>query len=197
MLIYVAVSRKLKEEKQSGNAKLKIIKEYCLANIGGVFDVGYLAETVFKDISMYAGTYYQYCIIREAVCNAIIHRNYSRCNMVQIKVFPDKIMMLNNCIFPDGWTIDNLLRPHESKAINPLIADAFYRMGYIDTWGKVIEKIVNGLKEVGQEEPVFEETKYSFCLTMKPKFVMDAAENATENATDESQKSHRKVTETS
>ena len=34
-----------------GTADSKIIKEYCLTNIGGVFDVGYLAKTVFKDIS--------------------------------------------------------------------------------------------------------------------------------------------------
>ena len=34
-----------------GTQDSKIIKEYCLANIGGVFDVGYLAKTVFKDIS--------------------------------------------------------------------------------------------------------------------------------------------------
>lgn len=66
-------------------------------------------------------------------------------------------------------------------------------MGYIDTWGRGIDKIVNGLKAAGQEEPVFEETKYSFCLTMKPLFVTDA----TENATGKSQKDHSKITEDS
>ncbi len=138
-------------------------------------------------------SHYQYPeeVIREAVCNAIIHRNYSRCNMVQIKVFPDKLMVFNNCIFPDGWTIDNLLKPHESKAINPLVAYAFYIMGYIDTWGRGIDKIVNGLKEAGQEEPEFEEFKYSFCVTLKPKFIEDSIDNKTL----ESQKDHRKVTE--
>lgn len=46
-------------------------------------------------------THYQYPkeVIREAVYNAIIHRNYSQCNAVQIKVFLDKLMIFNNCIF--------------------------------------------------------------------------------------------------
>ena len=137
-------------------------------------------------------THYQYPeeVIREAVCNAIIHRNYSQCNTVQIKVFPDKLMIFNNCIFPNGWTIDNLLKPHESKALNPLIAYAFYVMGYIDTWGRGIDKIVNGLMESGQGMPEFEETKYSFCVTLKPKFINHTSISEIK----ESQKDHSKVT---
>lgn len=64
-----------------------------------------------------------------------------------------------------------MLKPYESKALNPLIAYAFYVMGYIDTWGRGIDKIVNGLMESGQGMPEFEETKYSFSVTLKPKFI--------------------------
>ena len=145
----------------------------------------------FKGVRRITHCQYPEGVIREAVCNAIIHRNYSQCNMVQIKVFPDKVMMFNNCIFPAGWTIENLFKPHESKAINPLIAYAFYMMGYIDTWGRGIDKIVNGLKEAGQEMPVFDESTFSFCVTLKPKFL----ETDILSEKEKSQKSHKKVTE--
>lgn len=63
-------------------------------------------------------------------------------------------------------------------------------MGYIDTWGRGIDKIINGLKEAGQAMPLFDETKYSFCVTLKPKFLTTDDMNEIEK----SQKSHKKVT---
>ncbi len=110
--------------------------------------------------------------------------------MIQIKVFPDKVMMFNNCIFPVRWTVENLFKSNESKSINPLIAYEFYMMGYIDVWGRDIDKIASGLKEAGQEMPVFDESTYSFCITLKPKFL----ESDILNEKEKSQKSHKKVT---
>ena len=39
------------------------------------------------------------------------------------------------CIFPEGWTVETLMAPHDSVPYNPDIANVFYRAGYIEHWG--------------------------------------------------------------
>ena len=79
--------------------------------------------------------------LREAVLNAIAHKNYATLTPIQIRVYDDKIMIANDCVFPEDWTVENLMKPHKSRPYNPLIASTFYRAGYIESWGRGIEKI--------------------------------------------------------
>ena len=44
-------------------------------------------------------------------------------------------------ILPEGWTVDTFMEPHDSKPYNPDIANVFYRAGYIEHWGRGIQKI--------------------------------------------------------
>jgi len=44
-------------------------------------------------------------------------------------------------MLPENWTLDNLLQKHASKPYNPHIANVFYLAGFIESWGRGIEKI--------------------------------------------------------
>ena len=79
--------------------------------------------------------------IREAVYNAIVHKNYATQIPIQISVYKDKLYISNDCILPAGWTIETLMGKHRSKPFNPNIANGFFRAGLIETWGRGIEKI--------------------------------------------------------
>ena len=46
------------------------------------------------------------------------------------------MIISNQCILSEGWTIDNFMEKHESQPYNPDIADVFYRAGYIEHWGR-------------------------------------------------------------
>ncbi|MDR0221160.1 MAG: winged helix-turn-helix transcriptional regulator, partial [Lachnospiraceae bacterium] len=72
------------------------------------------------------------------------------------KVFPDCVIVYNDGRLPETWTVDNLLKKHRSRPYNPKIAYAFYRAGYIETWGRGIERINEACKEAGKREPLFE-----------------------------------------
>ena len=61
----------------------------------------------------------------------------------------------NNCILPSGWDVESLLQPHRSVPFNPAIANAFYRAGYIETWGRGIQKIYESCKELGVPAPEY------------------------------------------
>lgn len=93
--------------------------------------------------------------VREAVFNALIHQDFSVGVPVQISVYKDKLYISNDCVFPVSWTADTLMQKHRSLPHNPDIANTFFRAGFIESWGRGIEKICNLCKEYGIAEPEY------------------------------------------
>lgn len=95
--------------------------------------------------------------IREALLNAITHKDYSSSASIQIKVFPDRLIIWNPGNLPEDWNLDKLYKPHESLPNNPLIAKSFFLAGWVESLGLGISNIINLCNEM--ELPVPE---YSF-----------------------------------
>jgi ATP-dependent DNA helicase RecG len=93
--------------------------------------------------------------VREALLNAIAHKDYSGGVPIQISVYTDKIIIWNEGQLPENWTVKNLLEKHASRPYNPDIANALFRSGYIESWGRGTIKIINECKKAGIPEPVF------------------------------------------
>lgn len=93
--------------------------------------------------------------VREAVFNALIHQDFSVGVPVQISVYKDKLYISNDCVFPANWTADTLMQKYRSLPHNPDIANTFFRAGFIESWGRGIEKICNLCKEYGIAEPEY------------------------------------------
>lgn len=79
--------------------------------------------------------------VREALLNAIAHKDYSGLTPIQIRVYKDKIMIWNEGHLPENWTVSNLLKSHSSRPYNPDIANAFFHSGYVESWGRGISKM--------------------------------------------------------
>ncbi|CAN5490676.1 helix-turn-helix domain-containing protein [soil metagenome] len=94
--------------------------------------------------------------LREAILNAIVHKDYASGVPVQISVYPDKLMIWNSGQLPPDWTIARLKGKHNSQPANPDIANAFFRAGQIEAWGLGIERIIAACKEAKVAEPEFE-----------------------------------------
>ncbi len=92
---------------------------------------------------------------REALINAVVHKDYSSQNSIQISVYDDKLLMWNAGDLPSNWTIDTLLRKHTSEPHNPLIAYPFFLAGYIESWGRGIEKIIEESQKFNGITPQF------------------------------------------
>lgn len=58
----------------------------------------------------------------------------------------------NSSMLPFGWTAETLMSVHTSKPYNPDIAGVFYRVGYIESWGRGIQKICDACKNLGAAE---------------------------------------------
>ena len=93
--------------------------------------------------------------VREALLNAIAHKDYSGGVPIQISVYNDKIIIWNEGQLPENWTVKNLLEKHASRPYNPDIANALFRSGYIESWGRGTIKIIRECKQAGIPEPVF------------------------------------------
>lgn len=93
--------------------------------------------------------------IREALLNAIAHKDYSGGVPIQISVYTDKLIIWNEGQLPENWTVKNLLEKHASRPYNPDIANSLFRSGYIESWGRGTLKIINECKKAGIPEPVF------------------------------------------
>ena len=94
--------------------------------------------------------------LRECILNSVSHKDYAEQIPIQISVYQDRIVFWNPGSLPESWTVDNLLKKHPSRAFNPAIANAFFRCGEVEAWGRGIGKIVNGAIAEKLLPPVFD-----------------------------------------
>ncbi len=100
---------------------------------------------------------YPHEALREAVINALIHRDYSSTSQIQIRVYPDKLMIMNAGKLPPEVPVEKLKTNHLSKPRNTLLAEVFYSAGFIELWGQGTIKIMDNCLEQGLPEPDFNE----------------------------------------
>lgn len=93
----------------------------------------------YEGISRVETYEYPVAALREALLNAVAHKDYTGCTPIQIKVYADRIRIWNEGQLPENWTVDKLLHEHSSRPYNPDIANAFFRSGYVESWGRGIE----------------------------------------------------------
>ena len=93
--------------------------------------------------------------LREAVVNAVAHRDYFH-GVTNIKIYPDQLNIWNNGELSPKLTLEKLKKKHLSFPRNGLIAEIFYKAGYIEKWGHGTVKMVEECKKAGLPEPLFE-----------------------------------------
>ena len=94
---------------------------------------------------------------REAVNNAILHRDYARHEAAYVQWQPDHMLITSPGGFPEGITVDNIL-VHEPKPRNPRLAEAFRRIGLVEQTGRGVDKIFMGQLRYGRPAPDYSRT---------------------------------------
>ncbi|MBM4084824.1 MAG: hypothetical protein FJ272_08560 [Planctomycetes bacterium] len=106
--------------------------------------------------------------VREAITNAIVHRDYRSTANVQVRIFDDRLEVWNPGRLPPGLTAQMLKGKHESLPSNPLLAGMFFLIGYVEQWGTGTNKIVEQCRTNGNPDPEFEDTGTSVVVTFRP-----------------------------
>jgi ATP-dependent DNA helicase RecG len=94
--------------------------------------------------------------LREAILNAIAHKDYGSHSPVQISVHEQSLFIWNDGRLPENWTIEDLLKKHGSRPFNPLVANTFFRAGLVEAWGRGIEKVIDECVAHGCPRPAFD-----------------------------------------
>ena len=90
--------------------------------------------------------------IREAIVNAVTHRNYLDKACIQVAVYDDRVEITSPGMLYGGLTIEQI-KEGGSKIRNRCIAEVFSRMRIIESWGTGIKRMIASCREYGVEEP--------------------------------------------
>ena len=104
---------------------------------------------------------------REAVINAVCHRDYQSSGNVQVSIFTNSLEILNPGLLPSTLTIESLKRRHSSKPRNRLIAEILFKIKYIEKFGSGTTKMIRVCRERGVPEPEFIEQDEDFMVTFR------------------------------
>jgi ATP-dependent DNA helicase RecG len=92
---------------------------------------------------------------REAVNNALIHRDYTQLGAIHVQIHDDHIRVSNPGGFVQGVRPDNLLVT-EPRPRNPRLADAFKRVGLVERIGRGVAIIYSGQLRNGRLPPDYD-----------------------------------------
>jgi len=103
---------------------------------------------------------------REALLNAIAHKDYSEPYPIQISVYPDQILFWNPGKLTEKLTIEQLSQKHASIPNNPDIANGLFRSGDIEAWGKGTIKMIKACVEHELLPPAFHSDASGFSVQL-------------------------------
>jgi len=94
--------------------------------------------------------------LREAIINALIHRNYFELADTRVFIFDDRIEVINPGTFPEGITP----RHPTHRPINHILCDLMYDIGFIEKFGSGIHMMKQFCKEWGNKAPQYRQKKF-------------------------------------
>ena len=130
--------------------------------------------------------------LREALLNACINKDYAEPSPIQIRVYENKLEIINGGVLPEGWTVETLLSSHRSMPYNPDIANTFFRAGEIEAWGRGIERIITACQNDGFSTTEFRYDASGIWTTFKFKYperatTQKTTQKAIQNLTEQQQ----------
>jgi len=111
--------------------------------------------------------------LREAVTNAICHRDYSSSGNIQIRIFDDRTEIWNPGGLPEGLSVEDLKREHESKPRNKLIAKMFFLIKFIEQWGTGTNRMIDEVRKHDLPDPIFKDKTRSFIVIFRKSILTD------------------------
>lgn len=93
-------------------------------------------------------------VAREAILNAVTHRDYFPRQSVLVSLYPDRLEVTSPGGFPGGVTAENVIR-HPPVRRNNLLANVFRDIGLVDRVGQGVDRIYTELLRAGKPRPYY------------------------------------------
>ena len=116
--------------------------------------------------------------LREILYNAICHKDYLG-PQIQMRVWDHHVEIWNDGELPAAITPENIENVHASYPRNKNLAFAFYKAGFIESWGRGWQKICDGFTAAGLPKPTIESAQGGVLVTFQRNNVNIAKPNST------------------
>ena len=105
--------------------------------------------------------------VREAIVNAVCHRDYASAASVQVMLFKDRLEIWSPGPLPKGMTLAKMYKRHKSYPANPLLAYAMFLRKYVEQTGTGTGDIIARCREWGLPDPQWQiEDDEDFVMVM-------------------------------
>lgn len=121
-------------------------------------------------------------VLREALLNALSHRDYLSTGSVFVRLYPDRTEIANPGGFLEGITPENILH-HEPCPRNRALAEALQKIGLVNRAGLGVDRMYEVLLENGKEPPIYVAKPNSVTLTILHEINESFAKFCKESAT--------------
>ncbi len=112
--------------------------------------------------------------VREAITNAVCHRDYETSSNVQIRIFDDRLEVWGCGSLPEPLSIEDLKKTHNSIPRNPLIAKCFFLIKFIEQWGTGTNRMIEWCLKHDLPEPIFEIASGCLLVTFRKYKISDS-----------------------
>ena len=103
--------------------------------------------------------------VREALVNAVCHRDYRLTGRrIEVRMFDDRMEVISPGGLPGYITVDNIVEEHFSR--NPRLVNGLFQWGFIEELGLGVDRMIEDMVNAGQPAPEFRDTPYSFTVTL-------------------------------
>ncbi len=110
-------------------------------------------------------TEYPSSAVREALVNAVAHRDYRLTGRsIEIRMYTDRMEITSPGGLPAHITVDNIVEEHYSR--NPRLVNGLYQWGYIEELGLGVDRMIEDMVKAGHPPPVFEAKTHRFTVTL-------------------------------
>lgn len=123
-------------------------------------------EAVVRGLKREDRMLYPLFAVREALVNAICHRDYRLSGRrVEVRQFDDRLEVSSPGGLPGYITLDNIVEEHFSR--NPRLVNGLFEWGYIEQLGLGIDRMIEEMVQAGHPQPEFKATPYAFTVILR------------------------------
>jgi ATP-dependent DNA helicase RecG len=105
-------------------------------------------------------------VVREAVVNAVAHRDYTSAGSVHVSVFADRVEVWNPGTLPAPLTTESLRQPHGSIPRNHRLCEALFLARYIEKYGTGTLMMIRETAAHNLPEPDFAQRGGEFTIAL-------------------------------
>jgi ATP-dependent DNA helicase RecG len=104
--------------------------------------------------------------VREALVNAVCHRDYQLTGRrIEVRMFDDRMQVISPGGLPGYITVDNIVEEHFSR--NPRLVHGLFQWGFIEELGLGVDRMIEDMVNAGHPPPEFRDAPYAFTVTLK------------------------------